>query len=299
VPGRGNMWTGDVWQLGELPGDGKLVSIDQVDGYFTETYDLDLLAGEPFSEDLKQLSYAGVAIINEEAVKEIGLGSPLDAIHKKIVVSAGDTLEVVGVVKNFHWHSLKQAHIPSIFMLNNAYGAYYSIRINLSDISQTIGNIQQAYNEVYPGNPFNYFFLDDSFNQQYQADLQFGNLFTAFSVLAIFISCLGLFALVSFSASLKTKEIGIRKVLGASVSQLMALLSKEYLVLLLIASLLAVPLVIWGGQQWLENYAFRIEMGVEFVVVPAFVLLVVSVLTVSHSTWKAARANPVESLKTE
>ncbi|WP_416865678.1 MAG: ABC transporter permease [Imperialibacter sp.] len=299
VPGKGNMWTGDVWRLGELLDDGKLVSIDQVDGYFTKTFDLNFLSGEPFREDLMKASYAGVAIVNEEAVKQLGLGSPQNALHQKVVVSAGDTLEVVGVVKNFHWHSLKEAQIPSIYMLNNAYGAYYSIRVSLSDMPQTIDYIKTAYDEVYPGNEFNYFFLDDAFNRQYQADLQFGNLFTAFSVLAIFISCLGLFALVSFSASLKTKEIGIRKVLGASVGQLMTLLSKEYLVLLLVASALAIPLVIWGGQQWLENYAFRVEMGVEFIVVPAFLLLVVSVLTVSHSTWKAARGNPVESLKTE
>ena len=152
----------------------------------------------------------------------------------------GDTSEILGVVQNVHWSSLRDAHRPILFSLDNEYGAYFSIKMNLSDIPETIAHVESAYKATFPDDPFSYFFLDDSFNQQYQADLQFGNLFSAFSALAVFIACLGLFALVSFSATLRTKEVGIRKVLGATVGNLMVLLSREYLVLLLVASLTAV-----------------------------------------------------------
>jgi putative ABC transport system permease protein len=294
IPGRGYQYSVGMHLIGDEESNEHLGNMVFTDSDFTDIYNVEFLAGSGFSADMKP--YKAV-IVNEEAVKVFGLGSAQEALGKKF--DLGDTTRIVGVIKDINWSSLRDPHVPILFVLDNEFGVFLSIKISLSNIPETLQHIEASYHTAFPNDPFEYFFLDDSFNQQYQADLQFGNLFTAFSVLAIFISCLGLFALVSFSASLKTKEIGIRKVLGASVSQLMALLSKEYLVLLLIASLLAVPLVIWGGQQWLENYAFRIEMGVEFVVVPAFVLLVVSVLTVSHSTWKAARANPVESLKTE
>lgn len=294
IPGRGYQYSVGIQLIGDEESNEHLGNMVFTDSDFADIYNVEFLAGGGFSADMKPYK---AAIVNEEAVKVFGLGSAQEALGKRF--DLGDTTRIVGVIKDINWSSLRDPHVPILFVLDNEFGVFLSIKINLSNIPETLQHIEASYHAAFPNDPFEYFFLDDAFNRQYQADLQFGTLFTAFSVLAIFISCLGLFALVSFSASLKTKEIGIRKVLGASVGQLMTLLSKEYLVLLLIASVLAVPLVIWGGQQWLENYAFRIEMGVEFVVIPAFLLLVVSVLTVSHSTWKAARSNPVESLKTE
>ncbi|MEO0334537.1 MAG: FtsX-like permease family protein, partial [Bacteroidota bacterium] len=160
-------------------------------------------------------------------------------------------------------------------------------------------HIKSTYQSIYNDDPFHYFFLDDNFNQQYQADLQFGNLFSAFSGLAIFIACLGLFALVSYSATLRIKEIGIRKVLGASISNLMLLLSREYLVLLLIAIVLAVPATILGGRAWLENYAYKTEIGLDLLLIPGVILLLISVLTVSYRTYTTAKTNPAESLRAE
>jgi putative ABC transport system permease protein len=294
IPGRGYQYSVGIQLIGDEESNEHLGNMVFTDSDFADIYNVEFLAGGGFSADMKPYK---AAIVNEEAVKVFGLGSAQEALGKRF--DLGDTTRIVGVIKDINWSSLRDPHVPILFVLDNEFGVFLSIKINLSNIPETLQHIEASYHTSFPNDPFEYFFLDDSFNRQYQADQQFGSLFTAFSVLAIFISCLGLFALVSFSASLKTKEIGIRKVLGASVSQLMALLSKEYLVLLLIASLLATPLVIWGGQQWLENYAFRIEMGVEFIVVPVVVLLIISLLTVSYKTWAAARANPVKSLRTE
>ncbi|MEO0332187.1 MAG: FtsX-like permease family protein, partial [Bacteroidota bacterium] len=238
------------------------------------------------------------AIVNEETVKVFGLESAEEALHQVLVNNWGDSLEIVGVVKNIHWSSLKNAYTPTLFIFTN-YGGYFSIRMNLSDIQASIAHIQSAYQEVFPDDPFNYFFLDDAFNQQYKADLQFGKLFSTFSALAIFIACLGLFALTSYSATLRIKEIGIRKVLGASINNLMLLLSREYLVLLLIAVVLAIPATIIGGKAWLDNYAYKTEIRLDLLLVPGLILLFISVLTVSYRTYAAAKTNPAESLKAE
>ncbi|MEQ8811126.1 MAG: FtsX-like permease family protein [Imperialibacter sp.] len=307
VPGMGYFASESMRRKGDLAGQEKVVNVIFADPDFVDVLDLKMVAGEPLkgsrAENPSYRLKSNIVVykwlvLNEEAVRLFDLGTPQQAINKELVLF-GDTSVVVGVIKNPNWSSLRDTYAPMVFPIDDESAVYFSVKMHTSDIQESISYVEQAFHAAFPNDPFEYFFLDDAFNRQYQTDQQFGNLFTAFSVLAIFISCLGLFALVSFSASLKAKEIGIRKVLGASVGQLMALLSKEYLVLLLIASLLAVPLAIWGGQQWLENYAFRIEMGVEFIVIPAFLLLIVSVLTVSHSTWKAASANPVDSLKAE
>ena len=197
-----------------------------------------------------------------------------------------------------HWSSLREAYTPIMFIISN-YGGYFSIRMNLSDIPETIAYIKSVYQSVFPDDPFSYFFLDDDFNRQYQADLQFGNLFSAFSLLAVFIACIGLFALVSFSATLRIKEIGIRKVLGASVISLMILLSREYLMLLSLAIVLAVPAVVIGGQKWLDNYAYKVAIGWELVLIPGLILLIIALITVSYRTFAAAKANPVDALKSE
>lgn len=301
VPGTGNMFRGKVWRRNKSRDTGQVINVEQVDADFTQTFDLPLIAGSPFTEDMQRSGDNGPVIINEEAVRAFGFESAKDAIHEKLITIVGDTIEVevVGVVKDFYWNSLREAHMPYLFALNHEYGAYFSFRINLSDIPTTIDHIKATYNSTFPGNPFNYFFLDENFNQQYQADLQFGNLFSAFSLLAIFIACLGLFALISYSATLRIKEIGIRKVLGASISSLMLLLSREYLILLFIAIALAVPATIVGGRAWLENYAYKTEIGFDLLLVPGVILLFISVLTVSYRTYAAAKTNPAESLKAE
>ena len=300
VPGKGiNLATG-MRKLGEPEDANQSGRLVYVDYDFTKTYDLPFLAGRPFTAEIST-DEQGV-IINEEAVKVFDLGSPEDALQEKLIIQTNqnDTLQVIGVLKNFHWNSLKEANSPYLFAFKGERcPPYFSLKMNLSNIQETIAHIESTYESVFPGNPFNYFFLDDHFNQQYQSDLQFGNLFSAFSILAIFIACLGLFALVSFSAILRVKEIGIRKVFGASVGNLMILLSREYMILLCIAITLAVPAIIIGGKSWLNNYAYKVGMGVDLFLIPGLILVVISFLTVSYRTYAAASTNPAESLRTE
>lgn len=258
-------------------------------------YNLEFIAGKSPTHDMLN-GEQGVVVINEEAVRAFELGSAENAIHEKLYYKK-DTFLIAGVVKNFHWHSLVDAHTPYLFEFYNDCTSYFSFRINLSNIPESLTHIESIYNSFFPGNAFDCFFLEDEFNKQYRSDVQFGNLFFAFTILSIFIACTGLFALVSYSATLKIKEIGIRKVMGASVSNLMMLLSKEYLIPLSAANVLAIPAIIYWGHAWLDEYAFRTDMGIELFVIPGLLLIVISFLTVSYRTYTTARTNPVESLR--
>ena len=295
VPGQGYLGDWNVLTMGAPESDLREGKILFTDTSFFRTYDLEFLAKRPFPADYSQYEWI---VLNEAAVKDFGLGSAEEAVSQKLRV-LGDTLGILGVVKDIHWSSLREAQVPILFTLDKYYGAYFSIKMNRAHIQESIARIEEAYHTVYPDDPFHYFFLDDDFNRQYQADLRFGNLFLVFSVLAIFIACIGLFALVSFSATLRIKEIGIRKVLGAGVGHLMMLLSCEYLFLWLIAVGAAVPLLWIGGNAWLANYAFRVGVGVDLFLSPGLIMLVICMITVGYRTYAAARANPVESLKTE
>lgn len=263
---------------------------------FSKTYGLEFIAGGPFTESMNTEE---VVLMNEAAVKAFGFVSPEKAIQERLSIG-NRVITIVGVVKNFHWHSLKESHTPYVIELkDDVLNPYLSIKMNLSDISGTLNYIEKTYRSYFPTYPFEYFFADDAFNRQYQAEVQFGNLFFAFAALAIFISCIGLFALVSFSTTMRIKEIGIRKVLGANTGHLMMLLSREYLSLISIAIVIAVPAILYWGSDWLEKYAYRIALGWDLFVIPASIMILISMITVSYQTYSAARTNPVKSLKTE
>ena len=263
---------------------------------FSKTYGLKFIAGSAFREDMQEEE---VVIINKSAVQAFGFDSPENAIQQKLVI--GDQQKtIVGVVENFHWHSLKEDYAPYVIGLTNVgTNPYISVRMNMTDIAASLAQIESTFRSFFPDQPFDYFFADDAFNRQYQSEVQFGKIFFSFAALAIFIACAGLFALVSFSATLKVKEIGIRKVLGANVRHLIWLLSKEYLVLIFLAILVAIPAIWYWGSLWLSNYATRIQMGVDLFIIPLMVLIVIGALTVSRKTYTASQANPVDSLRKE
>ncbi|RKN77969.1 ABC transporter permease [Ulvibacterium marinum] len=260
---------------------------------FLETFGFELMAGSTFTKEMSEEEYV---IINEEAVRSFGFGSARDAVGEKLI-SGGIPVTVIGVVKDFHWESLREPDAPYIFSFTDSTPPYISFRMDLSDIHASLEHIERVYDLFYPGNPFDYFFLEEDFNRQYQADVRFGNLFLAFTILGILIACIGLFALVSYSATLRMKEIGVRKVLGAGTGNLMMLLSKEYLVLLLWATVLAIPIILYTSKEWLEGYAFRTSIGFDLLLIPASILLVISIVTVSRQTYSAATLNPVKALK--
>jgi putative ABC transport system permease protein len=263
--------------------------------YFPETYGLKFIAGNTFTEDGQE----GKAIINEASLRAFGFASPQNAIQQKLLI--GDKqVTIVGVVENFDWHSLKELHTPYVIELSDLRShPYISVRMNMANIPEQIAHIEATFHSFFPDQPFDYYFADDAFNRQYQSEVQFGKIFFSFTTLAVFIACIGLFALAAYSATLRVKEFGIRKVLGASTGNLVMLLSRELLVLISIAIILSIPVIFYCAKMWLENYALRIDIGIDLFTIPALVLVFVSFLTVSHRTYVTARTNPVESLRTQ
>lgn len=264
-----------------------------VDASLISTLGLKLAAGGNFQEKEKN---NGQIILNEQAARLIGFKSPQDAIGKRI--KFGNEWTVIGVLENYHHHSLKMEVDPFIYWFRE-YNGYLCLDLKTQNIKSTIAQVEADFKEMYPGSPFNYYFLDDKFNQQYVADQQFGQVFGFFASMAIFIACLGLFGLSSYTVLQRTKEIGVRKVLGASVPNILVLLSKDYLRLLLIAIIVGIPVSNYLIIEWLNNFAARVIIHWWFYVLPAFIVVFIAILAVSSQTLKAATNEPVDALKYE
>lgn len=296
IPGGGHNWGTGMRRDGtqqEESKDGKIVWIDPD---FVDTYGITLLAGKKFDPAVSSSMRA--VLINEAALKTFGLGTAEEAIEKRMIIG-GDTTEILGVLKNYHWASLKTEHTPWLFKADTISGKYYTVHINSANMQATVAKIEALYKEAFPGNPFDYYFLDDFFNSQYKGEQQFGKVFSLFSMLAIVIACLGLWGLASFTTAQKLKEIGIRKVLGASVGSIMSLLSWQFFKLVLIASVIAIPLTWYGISLWLGGFAFRIGLQWDLFVVPVVILSVIALGTVSLQIFRGANINPAKILRTE
>lgn len=272
------------------------------DAGFIDVFGLEILAGRNFSEAMKTDDDA--IMLNETALRLFELEKPEDAIGKTVNYQ-GNTKHIVGVVSDYHHRSLRHAYEPMIFRNYRKYAGdflYYSLQLNSDDQSDAgllVGKIQQSWNRFFPDSPFNFFFLDDHFNEQYMADQRLGNIVAIFSSLAILIACLGLFGLASYMVTIRTKEIGIRKVLGASTAGLVRLLSKDFLLLVLLAMVIASPLAWWLMDGWLENFAYRIHIQWWVFALTGVIALSIAFFTVSLQSVKAALANPIEALKNE
>jgi putative ABC transport system permease protein len=267
-----------------------------MDGDFIRSYGLAVVAGRAFSDEVAHENKN--VLLNESASRQMGFAKPEDAINDDIYFW-GDTFKIVGVLKNYHQESLKKNFEPLVLRYEKAPGGYYSIKFNTAKIQESMDKFKQDWNEVFAGNPFISFFLDDHYNQQYQADQQFGKIFGVFSALAIFIACLGLFGLSSLTAIQRTKEIGVRKVLGASVSGIVALVGKDYITLMAAAILVATPIAVWIMNTWLQSFAYRIDLSWWIIAIPSLCVIFVALATVSLHTLKAARTNPARSLRYE
>ena len=237
--------------------------------------DWKLLKAEAFSGEVTN-EHENV-LLNESACSLMGFKKIEEAINDQIFFW-GDTFRIVGVLKNYHQESLKKAYDPLIFRYNAAPGGFYSIKFNTANVKESLARFEEVWKSMFPGNPFIHFFLDDHYNQQYQADQQFGKVFGVFSTLAIFIACLGLFGLSSLTAIQRTKEIGVRKVLGASVRSILVMVSKDYILLMLVAIILSVPLAWWIMSGWLEDFAYRISLSWWIFAIPGFIVIAIALL---------------------
>lgn len=297
VPGKGYNWTQEGIRREEAdPKESGLYHMVGIDYDFVPSYQLRLLAGRNFSHE--HHTDRQKVLLNETATKQLGFNSPAEAIGETIMI-LDNKFEVLGVVNNYHQKSLQYAYDPIIYQLNPFTQRFYSLKVDIGNLPATLSSIQSKWDQVFAENPFEYFFLDDFFNQQYRADQQLAKIFSFFAALAIFIACLGLFGLSSYTTIQRTKEIGIRKVLGASVDNIVALLSKDFIKLIFLASLIALPIVYFAIQQWLKNYAFRIEMSWWLLATPVAMVMLIALLTISLQTLRAALANPADSLRYE
>jgi putative ABC transport system permease protein len=273
-----------------------------VDESFLQTLGIKAIAGRLFSKDFPADTSLKM-ILNEQAVKQIGFTNAEDAINKNVSIDwQGETYswEIIGVVKDFHFQDLHSAIEPYGFQLINAPQYNYLIaHAKTNNIGNVLSSVQSTWQRLNPNEPFEYSFLDEDFQKNYEADNRLAMLVKNFTIIAILISCLGLFGLATFSAEQRTKEIGIRKVLGAGMGNIMGLLSKEFLRLVLIAILIASPVAWWIMNRWLQDFAYRTNIGWTVFVITICVALGIAVLTISFQAIKAALANPVKSLRTE
>jgi hypothetical protein len=284
---------------------------DFIDTGFMSLYGMTLIAGRNFfpSDSVRWGSVPAKGyrafIINEAAAKALGFSRPADAVGHRVSSALGGIIgPVLGVVKDFHSTSLRDKIGPFFFTYQSDGGGLLSVKLASANLSR--GTMQGIFSKMealfarsYPKEQFNSRFYDESIARLYERENQTARMVNIGMGIAIFISCMGLFGLAAFTANQRTREIGIRKVLGASVPHLVSLLSREFIVLVLLATLIAAPVAGWGVHRWLQDFAYRTTMPWWIYVLGGFAALVIALLTVSFQAIRAARANPVNSLKAE
>jgi putative ABC transport system permease protein len=280
------------------------VSIEEWRGDYDyiKTFKLNVVKGRDFSPQFPSDSLG--IILNQRAVFMMGLGD--DPVGRRLVRFAGhepdmnhtQTVTVVGVVEDFHFSSMKQNIMPLGITLGSTDGSV-SFRFKHNRTAEAIQAIEAVWNKLAAGQPFQYSFLDEDFENTFRAEQQLGRIFVIFAGLAIFIACLGLFALTAFTAEQRTKEIGIRKVMGASVGSIVVLLSRDFGKLVLIAFVISAPLAWYAADWWLQSYTYKTEIGIAIFLLAGAVAFAIALITMSYQSFKAAVTNPVESLRTE
>jgi putative ABC transport system permease protein len=280
---------------GEMIGRGQ--PIFQVGMDFIAHYDLELVAGRTYSRDYPS-DLNGAIVINEAAARQYGYTNPTEIIGKKFD-QWGREGEVIGVVKDFNYISLHRNIEPLTLPLVPEASRYLSLKVKSENLSQRIAEVENIWKELAPHRPFLYSFLDEDFNKQYESDLRFRKIFTTFSIFALIIACLGLLGLATYTAEQRTKEIGIRKVLGADVSGIVTLLSKDFIRLVLVAIIIATPLSWYAMNRWLEGFAYKVEVSWWIYPLAGILAIIIALLTISSQAIKAALMDPVKSLRSE
>ncbi|HZK63513.1 MAG TPA: FtsX-like permease family protein, partial [Puia sp.] len=263
-----------------------------VDNDYIKTLGMKIVAGRNFSPDMRTDSQA--VIINQALAQKLNLKDPIG----KRIANGGATFPVIGVVEDFNFESLRD-HIGGLVMHLGSSPSIISVKTNTANMSHTMGSIAAVWKTFSPGQPLRYRFLDESFASMYSDVQRMARIFTSFAVLAIIIACLGLFGLSAFMAEQRSKEIGVRKVLGASVRSITALMSKDFVKLVIIAIVIASPIAWWAMSKWLQDFAYRIPIDWWIFAVAGGTAIIIALFTVSFQSVKAAMSNPVDSLRSE
>lgn len=277
--------------------DNMLSPVMSVDFDFIETYGIDIIEGRDFSKEYGT-DKAEAFIINEKAVTDFNFGSPQEALGKTINLE-GKKGKVVGIAKDFNFLALSQEMRSLIMEVSPSQFTTYSIKLANQNVPSTLDAIEAKWNVLFPNETFAHTFLDESLAQTYESQENFGKLIGYFAILAIFISCLGSYGLIMFIASQKKKEVGVRKVLGASVTQVVVLLSKRFIMLVVIAIVIAVPITVLAANQWLEDFYYRISISPFSLLIASIATIILVLLTVSLQSFKAATMNPASALRSE
>ncbi|MCG8607821.1 ABC transporter permease [bacterium] len=267
-----------------------------VDDNFLRTYDIELVAGRDFSAEM-QTDRTSAFIINEDTAKQLGWRNPLGKELKWGVTQKTGT--VIGVVDDFHFRSLYHRIEPLVLHIEPIWFRHISVRTASEDFSRTLKRLEEVWHQFSPNYPFDYFFLDENIERLYAKEEQFNRIISSSSAIAIFIACLGLFGLSAFTTEQRTKEIGVRKVLGASISSILILLCRDFLKLVLIAFAVAIPLAYIAMNRWLQDFVYRIEISVNSFVLAGSFAILLALATVSYQSIKSAMADPVETLRYE
>ena len=293
MPGR-TFGRRGVTPEGAAPEDQWIVSVLTYDETFIDLMGMEIVDGRSFDMEIQTDQQQGI-LINEAMARELGWNEPVG----KHLTFGQNEMTILGVVKDFHFASMRHKIEPLAMFFNPDGGGNMAVKFSANNASEAMEFVQTSWDEIFPNSPIEYRFFDEEFGQQYESDERFGKLVFSFTWLAIFIACLGLFGLSAFTAEQKTKEIGVRKVLGASVSGIVALLSKEFTKLIVVAMVFASPIAYYMMQIWLKDFAYRVDINWFWFVASALGALLIALLTVSFQSVKAAMINPAKSLRCE
>jgi putative ABC transport system permease protein len=268
--------------------------VNFIDADYLSTMKMELIAGENFVHGNTSQDRV---LVNEEAIRLWNISDVKAAVGQKINLW-GSQRTIAGVIRNFHQSSPKSPYLPMIFLHTEGKNKLVSIRVSQKgDMQESIDVIKDIYHAVFPGSPLEYFFLDQEFDKQYRSEEQFQQVFGTLTLFAILISTLGLFGLVSFTVANRTKELGIRKVLGANAAQIVGLVSRDFIRLVLFAISISTIMTYFFIERWLERFAFRIDVTADLFIGPIVIVLLVSLLTIAIRTIRVSLSNPVNSLK--
>jgi putative ABC transport system permease protein len=296
IPGDVLLWSTSMRRQEAEASESIIYYIIGMDQEYITSYDIELVAGRNFDDSDTENFFI---LINTESVATLGYNSPEDAIGGKVTVY-GEVAEIIGVIDSYNQMSLKSNPIPLAYFHNpNNSHKFFSIKLNESTDQTTISQIKNLWNSTFEDEPFDYFYLDEFYNRQYTDDNQFGKSFALFSFLAIAVACLGLYGLSAFTVMQRTKEIGVRKVMGSTVGNIVILLAQDFMKLVIIANVIAIPATYYIMKVWLQGFAYRITIDYWIFIVSSILVISIAFLTVGYHTFRAANVNPVNCLRSE